>query len=53
MGICKGILNALVEEGTRRGITAFELHATPEGELVYKNNGFAIHVEPTYRKFIV
>jgi predicted acetyltransferase len=52
MGICKGILNALVEEGTRHGITAFELHATPEGELVYKNNGFEIYTEPTYRKII-
>jgi hypothetical protein len=51
MGICKGILDLLVEEGKMNGITAFELHATKEGELVYKQNGFEIHNEPTYRKF--
>ncbi|MBK7668749.1 MAG: GNAT family N-acetyltransferase [Sphingobacteriaceae bacterium] len=51
-GICKGILDLLVEEGTKYGVTAFELHATNEGELVYKQNGFVIHNEPTYRKFI-
>lgn len=50
-GICKDILNLLVEEGKKNGITAFELHATIEGELVYKQNGFEIHNEPTYRKF--
>jgi GNAT superfamily N-acetyltransferase len=51
-GVCKGILNALVEEGTKMGITAFELHATKEGEMVYSQNGFKIHNEPTYRQFI-
>jgi len=51
-GVCKGILNALVEEGKKNGITAFELHATKNGELVYKQNGFKIHDEPTYRQFI-
>lgn len=50
-GICKGILDLLVKEGEKCGITAFELHATNEGEFVYKQNGFEIHKEPTYRKF--
>ena len=51
-GICKGILAHLVEEGKKMGITAFELHATAEGEMVYKQNGFSIHNEPTYRLFV-
>lgn len=51
-GICKNILNLLIEEGKKYGITAFELHATPSGEIVYKANGFEIHKEPTYRKYI-
>lgn len=51
-GICKSILNLLVEEGRQQGITAFDLHATKEGELVYKQNGFEIYNEPTYRKFL-
>ena len=50
-GICKNILNLLVEEGKKNGITAFELHATKEGEMVYRQNVFEIHHEPTYRKF--
>ena len=51
-GICKGILNLLVEEGKKIGVTAFELHATNEGEKVYTQEGFIHHNEPTYRKFI-
>ena len=51
-GICKDILNKLITEAVKLGITAFELHATKEGELVYKQNGFEIHNEPTYRKFL-
>jgi GNAT superfamily N-acetyltransferase len=51
-GICKTILNLLVEEGNKAGVTAFELHATKEGEMVYSREGFMIHKEPTYRKFI-
>lgn len=50
-GVCKGILNALVEDGLKSGITAFELHATKEGELVYAQNGFEFFKEPTYRKY--
>ncbi len=51
-GICKGILNLLVEEGRKIGISAFELHATKEGEPVYQKNGFDHHNEPTLRKYI-
>lgn len=51
-GICKDILNALVKEGEKVGVAAFELHATKEGEFVYVQNGFLIHEEPTYRKFL-
>lgn len=49
-GVCRGILNALVDEASQYGITGFELHATKEGELVYKQEGFTLHAEPTYRK---
>ena len=51
-GICKGILNLLVEEGKKIGVTAFELHATKDGEMVYIQEGFVHHNEPTLRKFI-
>jgi predicted acetyltransferase len=51
-GVCSGIVNALVEEASRYGVTGFELHATPEGEMVYKQEGFVQHNEPTYRKFV-
>jgi GNAT superfamily N-acetyltransferase len=51
-GICAEILNLLVEEANKTGIKAFELHATKEGELVYKQHGFKIHDEPTYRKYL-
>jgi len=51
-GICTAILDSLVEEGRKSGITAFELHATRPGEPVYRKNGFDKHSEPTYRKYI-
>ena len=51
-GICKNILNLLVEEGKKQGITGFELHATKDGEKVYIQEGFIHHNEPTLRKFI-
>lgn len=51
-GVCSTIVNALVEEATLYGVTGFELHATPEGEMVYKQEGFIQHNEPTYRKFV-
>ncbi len=50
-GICKRILNLLVDEGKKIGITAFELHATNAGESVYIQEGFIHHNEPTLRKF--
>jgi ribosomal protein S18 acetylase RimI-like enzyme len=50
-GICKTILEKLVTEGKSLGIDAFELHATPAGEEVYKRNGFELHKEPTYRRY--
>jgi GNAT superfamily N-acetyltransferase len=50
-GIATSLLNKLVETGREMGITAFELHATKEGEPVYMKYGFEKHVEPTYRKY--
>lgn len=51
-GSCKSILELLLNEGKNLGITAFELHATKEGEFVYSQNGFKVHGDRTYRKFI-
>jgi hypothetical protein len=51
-GICKTILNLLVAEGKTFGVTAFELHATKDGEMVYTQEGFVHHNEPTLRKWI-
>jgi len=52
-GICSEILNRLIKEGEKFGVTAFELHASKEGEPVYKKCGFEPHIEPTMRKIIV
>lgn len=52
-GVCSEILNRLIEESKKYGITAFELHATNEGKPVYLRNGFTLHEEPTLRKFIL
>ncbi len=52
-GICKAILQALLEDAKQMGITAFELHATKEGEYVYAQNGFKLYEEPTYRRYLV
>ncbi|MES2704522.1 MAG: GNAT family N-acetyltransferase [Bacteroidota bacterium] len=52
-GLCKQILERLVNTARERGVTAFELHATKEGEPVYVQSGFVQHSEPTYRKFFV
>jgi GNAT superfamily N-acetyltransferase len=51
-GVCSGILNALIRDAAQTGVTAFELHATKEGELVYGRENFELHNEPTYRRFI-
>jgi GNAT superfamily N-acetyltransferase len=50
-GICSKILNLLIENARVKGVTAFELHATPEGEPVYLKHDFKKHGEPTYRKY--
>lgn len=50
-GIAGAIVDLLVREGNRLGITAFELHATNKGEPVYLKSGFVPHTEPTLRKF--
>ncbi len=50
-GICTSILELLLSEAGSAGITAFELHATKEGEPIYIKNGFIKHSEPTYRKY--
>lgn len=50
-GICKKILELLIEEGKKKGVTAYELHATRQGESVYTQEGFIHHTEPTLRKF--
>jgi hypothetical protein len=52
-GICRGILNSLIDHVSKMAITAFELHSTKAGEFVYLQNGFTKHPEPTYRKYIV
>lgn len=51
-GLSTAVMDRLLATGEERGITAFELHATPAGEPVYIKAGFKIHGEPTYRKFI-
>jgi len=51
-GICTEILSALMNIGKQMDIAVFELHATKEGEFVYKQNGFEIRKEPSYRKYI-
>jgi predicted acetyltransferase len=51
-GICTNILKLLIEEASHVGITAIELHASPEEEFVYLQNGFEKHNEPTYRRYI-
>ncbi len=51
-GVCKGILEKLVIDCRKSGITALELHATPAGAVVYEQCGFNIHSEPTYRRYI-
>lgn len=51
-GICRKVMDLLQEEAKGMGIRAFELHATKEGEPVYERQGFEIHNEPTYRKYL-
>lgn len=51
-GICASILNKLQETAYEMGVRSFELHATKQGEPVYVKNGFVLHHEPTYRKWL-
>ena len=51
-GICRVILEKLVAEAKEKSINLLELHATADGELVYKQNGFKFHPEPTYRRYL-
>jgi GNAT superfamily N-acetyltransferase len=51
-GICSRILEQLIEEGKQRGLVAFELHATKDGEPVYQKRDFKFHTEPTYRRYL-
>lgn len=52
-GICTKLIELLTSTGKETNITAFELHATEEGEPVYQKCGFLKHGEPTYRKYLV
>jgi GNAT superfamily N-acetyltransferase len=40
-GICTRLLDELIEEGRRRGLAYFHLHATRDGENIYRRAGFA------------
>jgi GNAT superfamily N-acetyltransferase len=51
MGLSRQIIKKLIDSAGANGITAFELHATPNGELLYQQEGFTLHKEPTYRMF--
>lgn len=50
-GIATTILNKLVALAEERGIKVIELHATKDGEPVYRQNGFKDHIEPTLRLY--
>jgi GNAT superfamily N-acetyltransferase len=39
-GICTRLLDELIDEGRRRGLTYFHLHATGDGENIYRRAGF-------------
>lgn len=49
-GICSELVRRLIGSARDMGIEHFELHATKDGEPIYKNLGFLVHNEPTYRK---
>lgn len=51
-GISGQLVERLVETAKELGITALELHATPEGAPLYERKGFSEYREPTYRMFI-
>ncbi|MBX2904937.1 MAG: GNAT family N-acetyltransferase [Taibaiella sp.] len=49
-GISSSVMEKLMEIAQGKGYSFFELHATPDGEPMYKKLGFYKHSEPTYRK---
>lgn len=48
-GLSANVLRRLMQSAREKGVRAFELHATAEGEAVYVKEGFVKHKEPTYR----
>ncbi len=50
-GVARAILDKLIETGKHRGLTAFELLATKEGQPVYEKAGFIIFPSPCMRFF--
>jgi hypothetical protein len=52
-GICKNNVNLLLKVEKKYGCHAFELHVIKLGEIVYTQEGFVHHEEPTLRKFIL
>lgn len=52
LGISSMLLNRIIDHAVSLGYSAFELHATKDGEPAYIKNGFTIHPEPTYRKYV-
>lgn len=50
-GICGYLLDRLTDDAKEKGITAFELLATKEGEYVYTQHEFKLHHEPLYRRY--
>lgn len=49
-GISTAVMEKLMEIAQDKGYNFFELHATPDGEPLYKKLGYYRHSEPTYRK---
>jgi ribosomal protein S18 acetylase RimI-like enzyme len=49
-GIGSSLLEMLLDDARSKGYYSFELHATPDGEPLYRKLGFHKHSEPTYRQ---
>lgn len=50
-GLSGQVVQRLIATAKEQGVTALELHATPEGEPVYVREGFIHFNEPTYRMY--
>ena len=50
--IGSNILRLLRVDAGKMGIVAFELHATEQGENMYRQDGFVKYGETTYRKYM-